>query len=464
MATRPALFALLVALAAGCSAPSAPAGKPAPAPPPAVGQWLGAGSCASAGCHNANGLKGELRSEYTTWVLHDKHARAYEVLLNKRSKDIIQKLNPDDKTPAPADQRTLCLNCHVHQDYDVAQAGGLHNAYFSREDGVSCESCHGPASGWISEHFRPQWRTLDVSAKRAREMWDTQSLPGRAERCATCHVGAKGMEVDHDLIAAGHPRLAFEFAAYHSLMPHHWQDAKDKVRHDNWDAVAWFVGQAMAARAAVEQLRRRADRVNAKGLWPEFTEYDCYACHHQLQHQSWRIDRGYDKRKAGQLPWSDWYVSPLPYELHPDQKQATEVLAKIASLKEAMEDRIVSDAAKVADAAKALNKALDDWATACDKANYPAEDVRKMLKRLVERGAEKDAPTWDAATQAYLAVAALYVAGPVSKGPNAPAWRTALKGIRCVLDFESDTQSPQRRYTPALVKDGYALLRDLLPR
>ena len=32
---------------------------------------------------------------------------------------------------------------------------------------------------------------------------------------------------------------------------------------------------------------------------PEFSEYNCFACHHDLEGTSWRQQRGYDGRPAG---------------------------------------------------------------------------------------------------------------------------------------------------------------------
>ncbi|HYV34120.1 MAG TPA: hypothetical protein VE988_00365, partial [Gemmataceae bacterium] len=75
MASRIALLTVLVALigaacVTGCTVALREQAKDEPVqlPRPVKQQWLGPGSCAAAGCHNANGLKGELGSEYTTWI------------------------------------------------------------------------------------------------------------------------------------------------------------------------------------------------------------------------------------------------------------------------------------------------------------------------------------------------------------------------------------------------------------
>src|SRR5438552_7603643 len=127
MLPRLVLLTVLVALAGvagvmGCTITVREQNKEetSPAPRPIGQQFLGAGSCASTGCHNANGFKGDVGSEYTTWIAYDKHARAYEVLFNADSRKIIKNLYHEAERSRPAHEQTLCLNCHVHADYAQA--------------------------------------------------------------------------------------------------------------------------------------------------------------------------------------------------------------------------------------------------------------------------------------------------------------------------------------------------------
>src|SRR5438132_918587 len=76
-------------------------------------KFLGAGSCASAACHGNQGAVGAAGSEYPTWAAHDKHARAYDVLLQPRSVNIMSRLGR-----ANAHEDTQCLSCHAHPRYD----------------------------------------------------------------------------------------------------------------------------------------------------------------------------------------------------------------------------------------------------------------------------------------------------------------------------------------------------------
>ena len=82
-----------------------------------------------------------------------------------------------------------------------------------RQDGVNCESCHGPAQLWLAEHTQYGWNNRPPLEKERLGMRPTRELPERAAVCVGCHVGPPGRDMNHDLIAAGHPRLNFEFAA-----------------------------------------------------------------------------------------------------------------------------------------------------------------------------------------------------------------------------------------------------------
>src|SRR5207247_8943586 len=95
---------------------------------------------------------------------------------------------------------------------------------------------------------------------------------------------------------------------------------KDKERRPDFEARAWLIGQLVSARAALRLLEARAvaaaqaekqlkedPRAEVKLAWPEFAEYDCFACHHGLQPPPrWRQLRGFPGRRAGALPWGTW--------------------------------------------------------------------------------------------------------------------------------------------------------------
>ncbi|MBI5729914.1 MAG: cytochrome c family protein [Ignavibacteriales bacterium] len=69
-----------------------------------------------------------------------KHAQAYKTLLTAKADDIAKKKGGKKAAETPE-----CLKCHV-SGYNVDKA--LVGAKFKVEDGVQCETCHGPGSGY----------------------------------------------------------------------------------------------------------------------------------------------------------------------------------------------------------------------------------------------------------------------------------------------------------------------------
>ena len=119
--------------------------------------------------------------------------------------------------------------------------------------------------------------------------------------------------MNHDLIAAGHPRLNFEYASYMASYPKHWNERTTDPA--DFEAKSWVIGQVVTARAVLQLL---ADRALAsqpgavrkapapEAVWPEFSEYECFSCHHGLVKNSPLQTEGHVRGKPGQLPWATW--------------------------------------------------------------------------------------------------------------------------------------------------------------
>ena len=311
---------------------------------PALAAYTGVGSCSAVACHGSIApVAGSsvLRNEHTTWISDDRHSRAFQVLFDDRSKQIVRSLvegkDPEGKDPIPAHEDARCLACHTAPRLEPL----LKETAWMNQDGVGCESCHGPAKKWLGPHTSRPWKSISAADKYGRfGFMDTKNLVSRIELCAGCHIGQDARDglplrdVNHDLIAAGHPRLNFEFAAYHENQPKHWQVEKPPAVEAvvDFPARAWALGQIVSAKTALELLGSRSARAldvtttastlppalprspSAQSPWPEFAEYGCFSCHHSLADESWRRNRHSGGVPPGAPTWGTWYF-PIAGEL-----------------------------------------------------------------------------------------------------------------------------------------------------
>ena len=407
---------------------------------------MGAGSCAAAACHNANFDKGHPGSEYTSWITRDRdHARAYEVLFDERSKNIQKNLNRS--ITAYNNQR--CLSCHTSPDFDLANPPA-HAPYF-KTDGVSCESCHGPAKNWLNVHHLDAWQTKTPEQKKALGMHDTRSLAGRAQVCVTCHVGAPGMEVDHDLIAAGHPRLHFEFGAFHAFLPRHWSDSKDRRDRPDFEARVWAIGQLATAQASLELLAEHAG--NKEKAWPEFALYDCSSCHHELESPSRRQQQGFGKRKPGAFPWGHQVVMARRILENQRESKAPQSLQRLDQLQKIM-DAGNPNRQDIATHAKAAATLLARWQNDLDQQPLDGRSIEEMLRSLLAKDGPMVGASWDEITQAHLGLAALYNAQSNLKLPMPPSLQESVLRV-------SRNLQPVRQFDPQAIHKRLAEFKNL---
>ncbi|MBY0526758.1 MAG: cytochrome c family protein [Gemmataceae bacterium] len=418
-------------------------------PPTRAPSFRGTGSCASAACHGGTDAIGAKRCEYTTWMTKDKHVRAYEVLLTERSKIIERNYRPDSKDPRP-EKDMLCLRCHA-----MNPEGALAGQYIAYADGIGCERCHGPAEQWLAVHYRQGWSSKSDKDKEAIGFRPLKDLGVRAKLCIECHVGVGNTQVDHDLIAAGHPRLNFEFAAYQAVMPPHWSVREERERYPDFHARSWALGQVASAQAALELLAFRADAGN-KAPWPEFSEYDCFACHHDLKADSGRVKRGYGVRVPGTIPWADWYYV-LARNLRGADAQLVDdnLRDSLEALKKEM-DRPLPNRDKVTDLARKAAAALGTrQATFNRQQPWGGRDVHNWfagVEALVDKPPRELTRNWDSASQGFLALAALYN-GMTDLDPKLGNADTAkrLQRMPVELRFPHGFDSPRGTQPPYFV-------------
>jgi hypothetical protein len=364
--------------------------------PPVAANAVGAGSCSASGCHGAPREQGIKGSEYSVWAASDKHASAYSVLFTERSRQIELALtHSKNLRGVHPENDALCLRCH-------GLAGALGHAELQM-DGVSCEACHGPAKQWLAQHYLPEWKSLSSEARHAIGFIDTRDLLQRGKACATCHIGDGDREVNHDLLAAGHPRLAFEYSAYLALEAKHWNDAGERKQYADFELRTWALGQILSAQTALELLAVRAG--DNKRPWPEFAEYDCFACHHDLKSKSWRAAQGFPGRQPGSPDWGGWYTTLLPTALAASgAKQGKEIDRQIAQIHQIMNG--VPRRQEIATAARAAAQALESPARRLAEETSQTGQLESLLDALLHPNDNRTDLTWDQATQKYLGLAA----------------------------------------------------------
>jgi len=402
--------------------------------------YVGPRSCAAAGCHNGNDLARPAGSEYSLWSARDPHAGAFAVL----GGDLSHKIMKAHRGGGDARKDRDCLACHSL----TAAPGVAAPPDDLLADGVSCEACHGPAAAWLDEHYTESWRGRSTEEAEQRGFFPARDLARRTALCAGCHVGRPGVEVGHDLIAAGHPRLAFEYTAYHDLLPRHWEREKlprvagqkdDAEYGRDFLARAWEIGQVTAARQEKDLVASRKSPVR------DFADLDCFACHHDLREPSWRQERPAGG-KLGLAAPSDWYTA------------GPAALADGGGLD--LDVRPLKDWKRWADALQgAAVKAALGGETA------KPEAVRALLLRLTRRDAEGDGPAdWDHAAQTYLAAAALSRAlDEVDRGAAPRVAPDVVRRLRDLLAFpparDGGRIDSPRAFTPREFREALKAVR-----
>ena len=126
--------------------------------------------------------------------------------------------------------------------------GGHKARDFDATEGVSCENCHGGAADWLGPHVRSSAKHEDMVRLG---LVDNNNLATRTVQCLTCHLGSsvKDMQVDHEMIAAGHPDLTFELDSFTAVEPPHWIE-KNKEPGVRDEGVEHRTGGATAGKHA----------------------------------------------------------------------------------------------------------------------------------------------------------------------------------------------------------------------
>ena len=143
--------------------------------------------------------------------------------------------------------------------------------------------------------------------------------------------------------------------------------------------------------ARSESLRLTADLAEGvvsdqilKPQWPEFSQYDCYACHHDLKSESWRqkVQHPGSPGRPVLTPWPDAILRiAMQQSSEPTSLQQALAEVEAATLKSPFGDKItlITSARKAADLA-------EEMAMAINQSKLTGVEGRVILQRIVETG------------------------------------------------------------------------------
>lgn len=366
-----------------------------PLPDRSHDRTVGVVNCASSLCHGSvDRWEGSPinQNEYVVWSRLDKHARAYHLLLNEKSRRIAANLG----LAQPAHQSKICVDCHAHSP--ASPPAPAPAAPHSVRDGISCEGCHGPAQRWLASHTAPGATHGD---NIANGLYPVDQPLARAKLCLSCHFGASEKFVTHRIMAAGHPRMSFEMETFTNLQPAHFTvDADYLQRKGRIDGVKiWAIGQAVAVATQMDMLldpQRGRD-----GLFPELVLFDCHACHHPMADTRWKPVTPFGKAVAPglvRLNNSSMLMLRLVL-LQVDPPRGEAFVQAVAQLNAA-----VAGNGDVPARARAVKAAADEAARTVAQRGVTHAHLRGMALALVDDGLQGGYADYAGAEQAAMAL------------------------------------------------------------
>jgi hypothetical protein len=362
------------------------------------GKHIGVATCASTLCHgSARPLEARpvLQNEYVTWSHFDPHSRAYRVLLEEKGASIARRLGLKSAHEAPE-----CLACHTD-----AVAKEQRGDRFLVSDGIGCETCHASAATWIATHDDAPTVSHQDSLSHGLRALERPDV--RAQVCVGCHVGDDKRFASHAMMAAGHPRLAFELDTYTELWrtsggrEHFRRDADYLSRKGQFAPVqSWLAGLTASTQRTAQLVEQRIGA--SGGGFPDFALYNCYSCHRAMRLPAWEA-RASDDAPPGSLRLHDGHARALLAVM-----EAT-APADAATLRRAQASLHTAggNVAAVHDAGQALDGALKTIRQNMDRRTWSRSDLQAALDALIaaaKRGAFAD---YAAAEQAAMGMIVL---------------------------------------------------------
>jgi hypothetical protein len=366
--------------------------------PASEGKHLGVATCASSLCHgSARPLTARpvSQNEYVTWSHFDPHARAYRVLREDLGIQIAARLGLKTAHEAPE-----CLACHTDNAAPASRGDK-----FQLSDGIGCEACHGPSEGWLQTH--DDTPNVTHAANVAAGMRPLERPEVRAKLCVACHVGDATRFATHQMMAAGHPRLAFELDTYTELWrtnggrEHYRPDEDYFARKGTFGPVqTWLAGLTATTRREADLVEQRITLAN--GGFPDFALFNCYSCHRSMRVAAWERTEE-ETTPPGSLRLHDGHARTLLAIFDAaDPSLSAPLRNAVAGLQSAN-----GNPATIRAANQSLRDALDGIERRASGRRWPRQDLEAALDALVAAARRGSFIDYAAAEQAAMGMVLL---------------------------------------------------------
>jgi hypothetical protein len=388
----------------------------------------GVATCAASQCHGSavpRDGSNVFQNEYVTWTQNDPHSRAYEALGNELSTAIAARLGIED-----ARRADVCLDCHA--DNVPRERRGER---FQISDGVACEACHGGAQNWLSTHYNAP--AVSHGDNLNAGMYPADRPKARADLCLSCHLGTADKFATHRIMAAGHPRLAFELDTFTELwrtagrQPHYRVDADYGERKSSpGHGYTWGVGLLADGRRRLALIMGPA--FSGDAMFPELGMYDCHACHRTMKTVQWRRLPRQGEAGPG-VPFindsSFVMIVALARALEPSRAAAIE--ASLTRLHQAG----TQSAAAMQAAAAELDAGLRQLQGSLTEAAFRNRE-QQVLEEILAAGVKGEFLDYESAEQAFMAVQML-------------VFELKSDELQAEIDALGDALQDDERYRPA---------------
>ena len=422
------------------------------------GSYVGVASCAGTTCHGRSEGNGAVVRQDELMIWQDPaspagaHSRAHAVLGSERSRAIARRLGLPN---GDATRAEMCLGCHA-----TPAPQARRGPRFQLSDGVGCEGCHGPAGGWLATHY-----TVGGTHQNnvARGLVPLENPRTRAGVCLDCHFGSAdpGQFVNHRIMAAGHPRIAFELDLFTTLQAHHSEDSDYRSRKGrrNNPVQTWAVGQAMALDRSLT-LFATSER-GTEGLFPEFYFFDCHTCHRQITD---------DPRFRPNSPSNPGRPIPLGMPAYNDENMimlaaaarevSPDLAARLDRDSRAFHRAIASNRISAVRAAAALRQTARDLASAFGSAELGAAQVFAIVDRIASGAISERFTDYAGSVQAVMATDTLLSALVAGGSVNEARANTIRGDINLAYQAVRDPNSyDPRQFRAALGRAAAAIRR-----